>query len=89
MGNKKAPVGTASRSTELLRKWRAGGLKDNELASKVMKISSSLIKPLKNTKIHVIFFLGVVFGEQKSPCGSVSPKHRILEKKNVKKAGFL
>ena len=50
-----------------------------------MEISKRLIKQLKNTNIHVYFFLGVIFGEQKSPCGSVSPKHRILEKKERSK----
>ena len=31
------------------------------------------LKIRENLKINVCFFLGVIFGEQKSPCGSVSP----------------
>ena len=70
LGKKKAPAGALARSTELLRKWRAGGLKINGSASKVVKIIQSLIKSLN---IHTnTFFLDVIFGEQKAPAGALA-----------------
>ena len=46
-----------------------GGLR----ASKLKKIIKKCQKSLKNTKYMFIFFLGVIFGEQKSPCGNRVP----------------
>ena len=55
LGNKKAPAGALARSTELLRKWRAGGLKINDSASKVVSIIKRLIKSLEHIT-NVYFF---------------------------------
>ena len=84
-----APAGALARSTELLRKWRAGGLKINVSASKVMKIIESLIKSYKKHNKYMFIVPRCHFWGTTKTCGSVSPKHRILEKKRGQKTGFL
>ena len=64
-GNQKC--GSVSCSTELLRKWRAGGLKINGSASNVVKI----IK-----KYKITCFLG----NKKAPAGASSRSGELLRK---------
>ena len=59
-----------------------GGL----MASTLVEIYNKLQKSLKDTKRHAYYFLDVIFGEQKSPCGSVGPEHRTF--KNVEASGL-